>query len=206
MGDGELERSSVVANRAMNRTRGLSGRDGYSAVLGVDIVALAPGIWLDLCCGSGKALIDAAAALDAVITGVDLVDFFAGPAPATVELIAASVATWQPAGTFDLITCVHGLHYVGDKLALLTRAAAWLRPNGLLIANFDPASIRNADGTPSPVTKALRAAGFEYGDRRIRRQGHAEVTLPFEYLGADAQAGPNYTGQPAVHSYYRNQG
>jgi hypothetical protein len=34
-----LERSSVVANCAMNRERRLSGRDGYSRVLGVDILA-----------------------------------------------------------------------------------------------------------------------------------------------------------------------
>lgn len=200
--DGELERSSVVANRAMNRTRGLSGRDGYSAVLGVDILALNPGTWLDLCCGSGKALLEAAAELDTVITGVDLVDFFAGPAPATVELISVPVGTWQPDGRFDLITCVHGLHYVGDKLGLLARAASWLKPDGLLVANFDVSSIR---GAPK-VTKALREAGFHYENRRIRRQGHAEVTLPFDYLGADDQAGPNYTGQPAVHSYYRSQG
>jgi hypothetical protein len=50
----------------------------------------------------------------------------------------------------------------------------------------------------------LRAAGFTYGGRtrRIRRQGCVDVELPFRYLGADDHAGPNYTGQPAVHSYY----
>jgi ubiquinone/menaquinone biosynthesis C-methylase UbiE len=202
MNDGQLERSSVVANRAMNRTRGLSGRDGYSSVLGVDIVALNPGTWLDLCCGSGKALLDAAGQLDTVITGVDLVDFFAGPVPATVELISASVGTWLPERKFDLITCVHGLHYVGDKLALLAKAASWLKPNGLLVANLDVSAIRGVPG----VAKALREAGFRYENRRIRRTGHAEVSWPFEYVGADDQAGPNYTGQPAVHSYYRSQG
>ena len=28
------------------------------------------------------------------------------------------------------------------------------------------------------------------------------MNLPYRYLGADDQAGPNYTGQPAVDSYY----
>ncbi len=28
------------------------------------------------------------------------------------------------------------------------------------------------------------------------------VRLPFHYLGADPTTGPNYTGQPAVGSYY----
>ncbi|MEV4320154.1 methyltransferase domain-containing protein [Actinocrispum sp. NPDC049592] len=204
--DGELERSSVVANRAMNRTRGLSGRDGYSAVLGVDILALAPASWLDLCCGSGKALLEAAGALDTVITGVDLVGFFAGPLPATVDLVAASVTGWRPDRRYDLITCVHGLHYVGDKLGLLAAAASWLMPNGLLIANFDVSSLRDQDGRPLRVTKVLREAGFQYARHRIRRQGPAEVAFGVLDLGADPKAGLNYTGQPAVHSYYSSQG
>jgi len=32
--------------------------------------------------------------------------------------------------------------------------------------------------------------------------GSRAVSLPYRYLGADDQAGANYTGQPAVHSYY----
>jgi ubiquinone/menaquinone biosynthesis C-methylase UbiE len=73
--DDVLEASSVVANVAMNRERRLAGRDGYSRVLGFDILGLPPGSrWLDLCCGSGRALLDAAAVRpDLDITGVDLV-------------------------------------------------------------------------------------------------------------------------------------
>ena len=33
-------------------------------------------------------------------------------------------------------------------------------------------------------------------------RGKAKVTLPYQYLGADDRAGANYTGQPAVHSFY----
>ncbi|TCO55023.1 class I SAM-dependent methyltransferase [Actinocrispum wychmicini] len=180
-----------------------SAAHGVHIGFGVDIVARRPANWLDLCCGSGRALLDAASVLDTRITGVDLVDFFAGPAPATVELVAAPVGTWRPARAYDLITCVHGLHYVGDKLGLLARAASWLTPDGLFVANFDVSSVKAPN-----VTKALRLAGFHYNarTRRIRLDGHAAVDLPFDYLGADDSAGPNYTGQPAVDSYYTYHG
>ena len=45
---------------------------------------------------------------------------------------------------------------------------------------------------------------MEY-DRRKRRvvcRGRKAVDLPYRYLGADDRAGPNYTGQSAVGSYY----
>jgi hypothetical protein len=68
LGDGELTQSSVAANCAMNRERGLSG---YRKELGVDILAeLRTRLdrqetvrWLDLCCGSAKALSEAAGLL-----------------------------------------------------------------------------------------------------------------------------------------------
>jgi ubiquinone/menaquinone biosynthesis C-methylase UbiE len=82
--------------------------------------------WLDLCCGSGRALIQAArqvreAGLTGLVdlAGVDLVDAF-DAAPGSVpglELVCAPVAVWEPERSFDLITCVHGLHYIGEKLA-----------------------------------------------------------------------------------------
>jgi ubiquinone/menaquinone biosynthesis C-methylase UbiE len=213
IGDDELASSSVVANRDMNRQRGLTGRDGYARVLGIDLLGILgrPDTtrWLDLCCGTGSALL-AAAALprghELEITGVDLVDFFAAEPPPAVRFVVASIMDWQPEHRFDLITCVHGLHYVGDKLGLLTKVASWLTTNGQFVANFDTSSICLDDGAPAGrhLTTALRTAGFDYDGRanRISRRGHAEVTLPFQYLGADDQAGPNYTGQPAVHSYY----
>jgi hypothetical protein len=40
--DAELTQSPVVANNAMNRTRRLSGRDGYSRVLGIDLAGFLP--------------------------------------------------------------------------------------------------------------------------------------------------------------------
>lgn len=203
--DDALEASSVVANNAMNRERRLAGRDGYSRVLGFDILGLPPGArWLDLCCGSGRALLDAAAARpDLDITGVDLVGYFAAAGPVRFE--TASISKWTPSGRFDLVTCVHGLHYVGDKLGALQRAASWLSETGVFVANFDVSGVRLPGGARR-LLPALRAAGFTYDARarRIRREGHFTGVLPFRYLGADDRAGPNYTGQPAVHSYYES--
>ena len=65
--DDRLERSSVVANCRMNRERDLTGTNGYTKELGFDPLdflqgrsAEHPAAWLDLCCGTGKALIRAA--------------------------------------------------------------------------------------------------------------------------------------------------
>jgi hypothetical protein len=99
--DGALERSSVAANCAMNRERGLDGPNSYTKELGFAPLDLLRGrtdpAWLDLCCGSGRALLDAARrwadAGDPVgvrLVGVDLVDYFAAPpADHSVELVTA---------------------------------------------------------------------------------------------------------------------
>jgi hypothetical protein len=70
--DDRLERSAVVANCRMNRERDLLGSNGYGRELGLDPLdflkgraAGHPAAWLDLCCGTGKALIRAAAAVHA---------------------------------------------------------------------------------------------------------------------------------------------
>lgn len=217
--DGALEASPVVANNTMNRERGLSGVNSYAKELGFDPYEFlaareGPRAWLDLCCGSGKALIHAAGRfaaeqpdVDVALVGVDLVALFLGGIrPPRLELIAASVAEWTPPRRFDLITCVHGLHYVGDKLGLLTRAASWLAPEGVFVADFDAESIRDARGrtVARKIISILRAAGWEYDARRkrVRCVGPRELEFAGVYLGADDTVGPNYTGQPAVSSAY----
>ena len=68
LNDDELERSAVVANCRMNREREMTGSNGYSKEIGFNPLdylrdRIAPGrrvAWLDLCCGTGKALIEAA--------------------------------------------------------------------------------------------------------------------------------------------------
>ncbi|WP_231954568.1 class I SAM-dependent methyltransferase [Actinoplanes derwentensis] len=203
--DGKLHASSVVANNAMNRERQLTGVNSYAKELGFDPLTrlTEPGsAWLDLCCGSGRALTQAAARrADVTLVGVDLV---APPATTGVRFVEAPVGDWTPDRAFDLITCVHGLHYIGDKLGVLTRVLKWLTPTGTFVADLDLASVRaeNARGLPA----LLRAAdiGYDTRRRRITCTGPRDLRLPFRYLGADDKAGPNYTGQPAVNSYYEN--
>ena len=87
----ELERSGVVANCRMNRERSLTGPNGYSRDLGFNpLDRLIQKVksndrvrWLDLCCGTGTALIEAATiihsqglAANIEIVGVDLVGMF----------------------------------------------------------------------------------------------------------------------------------
>lgn len=188
IGDDELERSAVVANCRMNRERELGGSNGYEKEVGFNPLeflrertALGRGTaWLDLCCGSGKALIQAAGSvfaegLDVEIVGVDLVGMFHGHGHGSknLRLVEASLRTWRPDGCFDLITCVHGLHYVGDKLGLIARAASWLVEDGLLVASLDLHNTKLADGKSSErrIAADLRRAGLLF-DRRRRLVVH----------------------------------
>ena len=224
--DDALERSAVVANCRMNRERGLVGSNGYAVEIGFNPLDFLRGrtdggrpvAWLDLCCGTGKALIEAAEvvhadglALGIVIVGVDLVGMFHRPdADLTcLGLVEASLSRWHPDRPFDLITCVHGLHYVGDKLGLIARAASWLAEDGVFVASLDLHNLKFADGKASGrrIAAVLRRAGLEYDHRRrlVVCRGRKVVDLPYSYLGADDRAGPNYTGQPAVDSFYEVQ-
>lgn len=223
LSDDILEQSGVVANCRMNRERALTGTNGYSCELGFNPFELlrekaASGAevhWLDLCCGTGTALVEAAHAIhghgleDRVhIVGVDLVGMFS-PVPTDskcLRLVIASLTTWEPDRQYDLITCVHGLHYIGDKLALIARAASWLTNDGLFIASLDLNNFRSQDGRSIDrmVASVCRSHNLSYSGRtkRIRCDGRREITFPLRYVGASDQAGPNYTGQPAVDSYY----
>jgi SAM-dependent methyltransferase len=150
----------VVANCAMNRERQLAGVNSYTRELGFNpltfltsrLDAQPPPLtagWLDLCCGTGRALVQAGAQLAS--TGVDLAGMFDPvPASAPVRLVTATVLAWEPGQAFDLITCVHGLHYVGDKLAVLALAATWLTPGrparGRPGPRLNPARRRRASG------------------------------------------------------------
>ena len=208
----------------MNRERNLCGSNGYDRELRFNPIEYLRNLaepdcgrseplrWLDLCCGTGTALVEAAGIASAEhllleIVGVDLVDMFQQHKFPRLKFVVASLAEWQPDGQFDLVTCIHGLHYIGDKLGLICRCANWLKDGGRFVANIDMANIVY-DGRPSNriVTRELRKSGFEYTSRTRLLQFTAdqkpEPQLPFHYLGADDQSGPNYTGQPAVNSHY----
>lgn len=124
---------------------------------------------------------------------------------ARLTLVQASLSHWQPRPRFDLITCVHGLHYIGDKLELIGRARQWLTDGGTFVAHLDVHSLklRNAKSSRR-IMAALRDSGCEYDARHhlITAGYQSDTRLPFDYLGADDAAGPNYTGQPAVDSHY----
>lgn len=217
--DDDLERSAVVANCRMNRERNLLGSNGYDRELGFNPLAYlkertsssGTAAWLDLCCGTGRALIQAAEIVQAerlaiAIVGVDLVGMLAPTPPdlSRLRLVEASLGSWRPDRAFDLITCVHGLHYIGDKLALIARAASWLTEDGLFVASLDNHNLKLGALSVRRFTTGLCRAGLRYDARRrlVSCRGRKHVSLPYRYLGADDTAGPNYTGQQAVDSYY----
>lgn len=221
--DTELESSSVVSNSRMNRGRGAVGVNSYERELGLNVVAWleralqenGQASWLDLCCGRGKALLEVASHFQAnsdsrtlKLRGVDLVDTFPEEALGRniVRLEVASLHNWSPQESFDLITCIHGLHYIGDKLGLVRRAAEWLTDQGLLMANLDLANLRFATGEPMGrmLSKRLRECGLTYDRRKhlLTLAGRKSFTLGFRYVGADDLAGPNYSHQEVVNSYY----
>ena len=219
-----LEKSDVVANACMNRERNLEGANSYEKDLGFSpldfltekLTKQATAAWLDLCCGTGRALMQAAEACRTAaigdrtkLVGVDLIPMFDPIRPGLdcLRLIEAPLPGWNTADRFDLVTCVHGLHYVGDKLGLLYSATEWLRNDGLLIAHLDFRNVRihGRASSGAQIGKDLRRSGFRYIPGRRLLTHHApgpKNSLPYVYLGADVDAGPNYTGQSAIDSYY----
>ena len=213
--------SGVVANNRMNRERGISGSNSYRKDLSFDVTAFlrektaaAEKVsWLDIGCGTGRALIEAArdfkdCAGNLRIIGIDLAGMF-HPCPAELKhlkLLETPVEDFEPPEKFDLITSVHNLHYIGDKLAVINKAAGWLKTDGYFAANLELRNLKLAGKQDSSKTFAglLRKAGFVVDNRKhlITLQGNRNFDPPFRYLGADDKAGPNSTGQPVVDSYY----
>ena len=220
LADSELEHSAVVANCRMNRERNLTGGNGYGRELIFEPIEFLVGQaesnsrsvrWLDLCCGTGTALIEAADAIEnkklpIEIVGVDLVDMFRAHRHSCLKLIAASLSTWRPAIRFDLITCVHGLHYIGDKLGLIERCSGWLTDDSRFVAQLDLENLKRKGTADRQKATALREFGLHYSTRTrlLICEGPKKRSFPFRYLGADDQAGPNYTGQDAVNSWYES--
>jgi SAM-dependent methyltransferase len=220
----DLEKSGVVANCQMNRERQLTSSNGYERELRFqpldflrsDYATSGKARWLDLCCGSATALAEAAAIiqvenLPVTIVGVDLVQSSAGIEREydCLHLVESSLANWQPDGRFDLITCVHGLHYIGDKLGLIARAVGWLTERGRFVANLDlnNVKIRDQQAASRIISAELRRNGLTYSTRTklIQCEGRRQIAFGLAYLGADDTVGPNYTGQAAVDSYYESR-
>ena len=221
-----LEKSSIVANSLMNRERKCLGGNSYEKELSFDIPKFlkkrieseSQVKWLDLCCGQGKALIEAANIFaeqnlnsHLQIIGIDLVGMFA-PKPFNLDflkLIKSSVENFIPEYDFDLITCVHGLHYIGDKLHFLQKSVSWLKNDAIFLANLDLSNLNFSDNESSRkfIGEDLRKYGFEYNSKKhlVMCEGKKDMDFNFNYLGADDTAGANYTGQAVVNSYYENK-
>ncbi len=222
--DSELEVSEIVANCLMNRQRQLLGSNSYTKELGFNPLTFITNriqnqknvAWLDVCCGTGRALIQAAESLyksnlisQTSLLGVDIVSQFYlyPPELSNLKLITNSVHKFTTSRKFNLITCVHGLHYLGDKLDILKRAASWLTNDGLLIAHLDLNNlwIIEGDKVKPMLKKLLSDTGLKYNNRTklLSFENQQELIFELEYLGADDCAGANYTGQAAVNSFYR---
>lgn len=218
-----LERSSIVANSLMNRERRCSGKNSYQQEIGFNPLKFlqkrleteAQVAWLDFCCGEGNALVEAADYFSALnlqnrvsLVGVDLVHKF-NPKHinfAFLNLIETSFTAWQTNQRFDLITCIHGLHYIGDKAGSIKKAVSYLKNDGIFLANLDLNNLRDelGEAAGSKIIKSLRRQGLEYNvqKRLLKCEEQKVLDIGFEYLGADDNAGANYTKQPAVNSFY----
>ncbi len=197
----ELEVSPIVANCCMNRERELLGSNSYEMELGFDPLNWLRGRlarhqtvrWLDLCCGSGKALIQAAKLCEGIgvhaikITGVDLVGMFLASDSPHLQLVQCSIFEYKPVERFDLITCVHGLHYLGDKLQAIRLAASWLVSDGRYVANLDPQDLCLSESGQGQrrIVRFLRDQGFEYLSAKhiLQRTGHKQLKIPFPFRG-----------------------
>jgi len=220
--ENELAWSDVVANNRMNRKRKASGVNSYEkdlkfkpeTWLNACLKERGEVKWLDLCCGEGNALLQYASELaekqlqgQALLRGIDLTDQFQ-PVPSLItclQLEAMSLVDWKADDQYDLVTCVHGLHYIGDKLKVITEALKAIAPQRILMANLDLKSIKiEGDQQGQYLKKLFKENQIEYNAQRkiITCKGPRDISINLTYKGADDKAGPNYTGQDAVDSYY----
>lgn len=220
--ENQLIWSPIVANNRMNRKRIASGVNSYEKELNFN-----PGVylnkcleerkyakWLDLCCGEGNALIQYAKEVAdknlqerITLKGIDLVDQFES-IPLAINCLQfeiCSLVDWEDEEQFDLITCVHGLHYVGDKLKVLMKGLKAISEHGIMMANLDLNNIKIEDDQKRNYLKRLfkeNEIGYNARRKLITCEGPRDIKLNLIYRGADDKAGPNYTGQAAVDSYY----
>lgn len=212
--------SPVVANSRMNRQRKASGINSYEQELKFKpedflferINRQGGADWLDICCGEGNALIQIYDYFEKMrlqdriyLEGVDLMDHFSSynPLPNLVFKTMA-LSQWQSSQKFDLITCIHGIHYLGDKLTAVETMVNHLKTDGFFAANLDLNNIAVEGQTAQFIKNLFINKGFTYNSRTklLSRAGGIELQFGLKYLGADDSFGPNYTGQESVVSHY----
>jgi SAM-dependent methyltransferase len=220
----DLLSSSVVANATMNRGRGFSGVNSYERELRFDISQFlaqrvqerGTALWLDVCCGEGRALVEAGTRFaetdwgaSVEIIGVDLVGMFVPDKVPGVCLVAVDVMAFMLDRPADLITCVHGLHYLGDKLGFLERAMGMLSTGGIFRGHWDTQNIRtDIPGRviwPSAVRHARqKGAALAFANHLMQIEGtDAPLDFGVQYQGATVSETPNYTGITVIDSWYR---
>jgi SAM-dependent methyltransferase len=214
--------SPVVVNSRMNRERNASGVNSYEQefnfkpelYLERTIKESGHAAWLDLCCGHGNALIQTAHYFDRMglqdmirLEGIDLIDTFPKGYEKYkfLEFKVQSLVGWNPTQKYDLVTCVHGLHYLGDKLKVIEQSVQALTDDGLFIANLDLRNINlPREDAEVYLKKAFKQLGFSYAAKSkiLKKVGFDEINFKFTYQGASDEHGPNYTGQDSVTSFY----
>ena len=221
LNDNELEWSAVVANNAMNRERKAIGVNSYEKEIKLNPIEFILSRkeeevirWADLCCGRGNALIQTAQHFEGhflnkkiKIIGIDLVNFFtAYEGLENLSFREMNVRKWQPKEKFDLITIIHGLHYIGDKIGLILKVAEALKEDGIFLGSLDIKNIKIEGVTNEEkwIKDFFKKNQINYNSRTklIKVEGQNILSNPLQYLGADDKAGPNYTGQPVVNSFY----
>jgi hypothetical protein len=77
--------------------------------------------------------------------------------------------------------------------------------NGYANLSLENVKLDEGSNPGRKLTTGIRRVGLEYDTRRrlIACRGRKDLELPYCYLGANDQAGPNYTRQPAVDSHYQ---
>ncbi len=227
--DDELQWSAIVANNSMNRKRKATGVNSYEKDLKLDpIIFLSEKLlesnlekvkWLDICCGEGNALIQTAQffqfnnqASKVELMGVDLVNYFSDYNDSLNNFLTLkdeNISTWNSATKFDLITVVHGFHYIGDKIGTIEKLMKNLKPNGLLIGNLalNNIIINNVNNSSTEIKRYFKKNNIIYNSRTkiLKIEGARMIENRYEYLGANDQAGPNYTGQAVVNSMYKKK-
>ena len=221
----ELKWSAVVANCNMNRKRNLNGVNSYEKDIQFDIIEYLKkqinknkkASWIDLCCGEGKAIIQASEVFKGLgmknkvaLEGIDLVDMFEEFNPENkIKFTVKSLVAWLPEKKYDLITCVHGLHYIGDKLLVIKKAVSVLKNTGVFIANIDLENIKNQKNIllKNELIQQFKELNIKYNSRKkiLICEGHRKLQFNYIYLGADDKAGKNYTGQEVVNSFYEKK-
>jgi len=218
----ELIWSSVVANCNMNRKRKLIGVNSYEKDIRFDILKFLTERattqkevkWIDLCCGEGNAVIEASKIIqeqqinNLAITGIDLVDLFENHQNLPfINFEVQSLLEWTTNQKYDLITCVHGLHYVGNKLIVIQKSLQALKKDGIFIANLALDNVKDANGKSLKryLLKRFRQHELSYDAKNkiLIGKGPRKLELELSYLGANDRIGKNYTGQEVVDSHYK---